>query len=135
MAKKKLSKALRDFWYGKPHTAEEGALTQICRHYIQNCLCPRMMNLEKVYDRKRYVADLAKEYNADGVIYEQVKFCDPWAYERTLGASMLNTDYGFPVLSVDRPYNIAASSGQMRTRVQAFVESIEIKNIQRGGRA
>ena len=113
---------------------EEDALTQVCRHYIQNCQCPRMMNLEKVYDRKRYVADLAREYNADGIIYEQVKFCDPWAYERTLGAAMLNTDYGFPVLSVDRPYNIASSSGQMRTRVQAFVESIEIKNIQRGGR-
>ena len=113
---------------------EEDALTQVCRHYIQNCQCPRMMNLEKVYDRKRYVADLAREYNADGIIYEQVKFCDPWAYERTLGAAMLNTDYGFPVLSVDRPYNIASSSGQMRTRVQAFVESIEIKNIQKGGK-
>ena len=112
---------------------EEDALTQVCRHYVQNCQCPRMMNLEKVYDRKRYVAQLAKDYNADGIIYEQVKFCDPWAYERTLGAAMLNTDYGFPVLSVDRPYNIASSSGQMRTRVQAFVESIEIKNIQRGG--
>ncbi len=114
---------------------EEGALIQVCRHYIQNCQCPRMMNLEKVYDRKRYVAALAKEYNADGVIYEQVKFCDPWAYERTLGSAMLHADFGFPVLSVDRPYNIASSSGQMRTRVQAFVESIEIKNIQRGGRA
>ena len=48
---------------------------------------------------------------------------------------MLKLDYGYPVLSVDRPYNIASSAGQMRTRVQAFVESIEIKNIQRGGRA
>ena len=116
-------------------TEDEDALTQVCRHYIQNCQCPRMMNQEKVYGRKQYVADLAKEYGADGVIYEQVKFCDPWAYERTLGSAMLNTDYGYPVLSVDRPYNIASSSGQMRTRVQAFVESIEIKNIQRGGRA
>ena len=48
---------------------------------------------------------------------------------------MLKEDYGYPVLSVDRPYNIASSVGQMRTRVQAFVESIEIKAIQRGGRA
>ena len=24
MAKKKLNKMLRDFWYGKPHSAEEG---------------------------------------------------------------------------------------------------------------
>ena len=88
-----------------------------------------MMNLEKVYDRKRYVAALAKEYNADGVIYEQVKFCGPWAYERTLGSAMLHADFGFPVLSVDRPYNIASSVGQMRTRVQAFVESIELKQL------
>ena len=94
-----------------------------------------MMNQAKVYSRKQYVADLAKEYGADGVIYEQVKFCDPWAYERMLGSSMLANDFGYPVLSVDRPYNIASSVGQMRTRVQAFVESIEIKKIQGGGKA
>ena len=70
-------------------------------------------------------------YEADGIIYEQIKFCDPWAYERMLGSHILNDDYGYPVLSVDRPYNIA-SSGQMRTRVQAFVESMEIKKIQGG---
>ena len=114
---------------------DEDALTQVCRHYIQHCQCPRMMNQEKVYGRKKYVADLAKEYGADGVIYEQVKFCDPWAYERMLGSAMLQADYGYPVLSVDRPYNVAASVGQMRTRVQAFVESVEIKKIQRGGKA
>ena len=48
-------------------------------------------------------------------------------------ACILNKDYGYPVLSVDRPYNINSSAGQMRTRVQAFVESIEIKKIQKGG--
>ena len=113
----------------------EDALTQVCRHYVQNCQCPRMMSMDKVYGRKKYVAELAHEYHADGVIYEQVKFCDPWAYERMLGASMLQHDFGFPVLSVDRPYNVASSVGQMRTRVQAFVESIEIKKIQKGEKA
>ena len=114
---------------------EEDALRQVCRHYVRNCQCPRMMNQEKVYGRKQYVAELAKAYKADGVIYQQVKFCDPWAYERTLGSSMLHNDYGYPVLSVDRPYNVSSSVGQLRTRVQAFVESIEIKKIQRGGKA
>ena len=114
---------------------EEDALRQVCRHYIQHCHCPRMMSMDKVYGRKKYVADLAKEYHADGVIYNQVKFCDPWAYERTLGSSMLHKDYGFPVLSIDRPYNVSSSVGQLRTRVQAFVESIEIKKIQRGEQA
>ncbi len=110
----------------------EDALTQVCRQYMYRCQCPRMMNMEKVYGRKKYVSELAEEYGADGIIYEQVKFCDPWAYERMLGSTMLRDDYGYPVLSVDRPYNIISSLGQMRTRVQAFVESIEIKRL-RGG--
>lgn len=113
---------------------EEDALTQVCRHYVYNTHCPRQFNMEKVYGRKAYVASLAKEYNADGVIYEQVKFCDPWAYERLMGSTMLRDDYGYPVLSVDRPYNIASSVGQMRTRIQAFVESIEIKKLQGGAK-
>ena len=113
---------------------DEDALTQLCRQYVLRGQCPRMMNMEKVYGRKQYVNDVAREYGADGIIYQQVKFCDPWAYERLLGSTMLREDYGFPVMSVDRPYNIASSIGQMRTRVQAFVESIEIKKLQGGAR-
>ena len=67
----------------------------------------------------------------DGILYEQVKFCDPWAYERMMGTHILREEYGYPVLSVDRPYAVG-SSGQLRTRVQAFVESMEIKKIQGG---
>lgn len=113
---------------------DEDALTQLCRAYVYRGQCPRQMNMEKVYGRKAYVNDIAHEYNADGVIYQQVKFCDPWAYERLMGSTMLRDDYGFPVMSVDRPYNIASSVGQMRTRVQAFVESIEIKKLQGGAK-
>lgn len=112
----------------------EDALTQVCRQYVYRGQCPRQMNMEKVYGRKAYVNELAKEYKADGIIYQQVKFCDPWAYERLMGSTMLRDDYGYPVMSVDRPYNIASSVGQMRTRVQAFVESIEIKKLQGGAK-
>ena len=115
-----------------PLTDGEDALTQVCRQYVYRGQCPRVMNMEKVYGRKQYVNDIAREYHADGIIYQQVKFCDPWAYERLLGSTMLRDDYGFPVMSVDRPYNIASSVGQMRTRVQAFVESIEIKKLHGG---
>ena len=113
---------------------EEDTLTQVCRHYVYHGECPRMFNMEKVYGRKAYVNDIAREYGADGIIYEQIKFCDPWAYEKLLGSTMLRDDYHFPVLAVDRPYNISSSVGQMRTRVQAFVESIEIKKIQGGAK-
>ena len=40
----------------------------------------------------------------------------------------MNEEYGWPVLSLDRVYR-NGTSGQLRTRVQAFVESLEIKKI------
>lgn len=111
---------------------EEDALTQVCRHYMYSIQCPRYMNTEKMNRRRAYVNELAKEYNAEGIIYEQIKFCDPWAYERMMGSHILHDEYGYPVLSIDRPYNVGASNGQLRTRVQAFVESLEIKKINGG---
>ncbi len=115
-------------------TDDEDALTQICRQYMERGQCPRYMDMPKMIGRREYVAKMAKEYGADGIIYEQMKFCDPWAYEKMLGSHILREEFGYPVLAVDRPYAIA-SSGQMRTRVQAFVESIEIKHIQKEGAA
>ena len=109
---------------------EEDALTQVCRQYMYRGQCPRYMDSSKMDARRDYVYKLAKEYNADGVIYEQMKFCDPWAYEKMLGAHILREEFGYPVLAVDRPYAIG-SSGQMRTRVQAFVESIGSKKLKK----
>lgn len=113
-------------------TDDEDALTQICRAYMNRGQCPRYMDMPKMIGRREYVAKMAKEYGADGIIYQQMKFCDPWAYEKMLGSHILREEFGYPVLAVDRPYAIA-SSGQMRTRVQAFVESIEIKKLQKEG--
>ena len=110
---------------------EEDPVRQICRQVQHRAQCPRYWDMAKMTGRRDYVADLAKEYGADGIIYEQMKFCDPWAYERMIGSIVLREEHGYPVLAVDRPYAIG-SSGQMRTRVQAFVESIEIKKIQGG---
>ena len=58
-----------------------------------------------------------------------MNFCNFWPYERAGMYRILSEEYGWPVLSVDRPY-VVGSSGQMRTRIQAFVESIEIKKLQ-----
>ena len=114
-----------------PLNDEEDVLTQICRHYMTTSQCPRQMNFDKVQSRKDYVAKIAKEYKADGIIYEQMKFCDPWAYERVTGSYDLREKFNYPVLTIDRPYTVGIS-GQLRTRVQAFVESVEIKKIQGG---
>lgn len=111
---------------------DEDALTQVCRHYLEVSECPRFMSNEKISQRRETADRLAREYGAEGIIFEQIKFCDFWAFERALASHVQETEYGHPVLSIDRPYN-ARSSGQLRTRMQAFVESLEIKRIQKGG--
>jgi len=110
---------------------EEDALTQICRHYMYREQCPRYMDIPKMKGRRQYINDIAKEYGADGIIFQQMKFCDPWAYEKMLGAHILREEYGYPTLAIDRPYEVG-TSGQLRTRVQAFIESVEIKKIHGG---
>lgn len=113
---------------------DEPALDQICRHYMMVSECPRYISDNKVAQRRETADRLAREYNADGIIFEQMKFCDYWGFERALNSYILKNDMGWPVLSIDRPYN-AKSSGQLRTRFQAFVESLEIKRIHKKGAA
>ena len=107
---------------------QEDALTQVCRWYLQNTECPRQSALHRVKYRNDHVAQLVREFKADGAIYEQMKFCTYWSYERVIANQIMPRDYGIPILSVDRPY-IVGQSGQLRTRVQAFVESIEMKKL------
>ena len=106
----------------------EDALTQICAHYMRTAECARYIADDKVQQRRDTADRLAKKFHADGLIYEQMKFCDYWGFERALVSHIMNEEYGWPVLSIDRPYN-ARTSGQLRTRFQAFVESLEIKRI------
>jgi len=109
---------------------DEPALDQICRHYLDTAECARYISDEKVHQRRDTADRLAREYKADGIIYEQMKFCDFWGFERALVSHIMSEEKGWPVLSIDRPYN-AKSSGQLRTRFQAFVESLEIKKIRK----
>ena len=109
-------------------TDDEDALTQICRQNLRETECPRGCAYHKMDYRREHVKELYDEYHADGVIYEQMKFCTYWSFERTLASHVMPEEYGMNVLSIDRPY-IARSSGQLRTRVQAFVESLEFKRM------
>ena len=111
----------------------EPALDQVCRIYQETSQCPRYMSQDKVHERYDYVDALAKEYGAQGIIYEQMKFCEFWGYERALASHVMTELYNYPTVCVDREYT-GNASGQLRTRVQAFVESLEIKNINKGGR-
>lgn len=112
-------------------TDDHNVLEQIVLHYMKTCQCPRYMAQDKVQGRRDYVRQLVNDYHADGVLYEQLKFCEYWGYERALASHIVTNDFGIPSVCVDRQYT-ASASGQLRTRVQAFVESLEIKKIQKG---
>lgn len=117
----------------QPIVVEEGQepLDAIARHYLNTSNCPRFMPQDEMRQRKQHLADLVKEYNADGLIVASNKFCEYWSYERVIDTIIMNRDFGIPVCSIEKEY-INSASGQLRTRFQAFVESVEIKKIQEG---
>ena len=108
-------------------------LESIGRDYLTTSQCPRYMQREKVEGRWQLVRDLCKEYHAQGVLYEQLKFCEYWGYERAQDGMWFYEGYelprSIPVCQIEKDYTSAAS-GQLRTRFQAFIESLEIKKIQ-----
>jgi benzoyl-CoA reductase/2-hydroxyglutaryl-CoA dehydratase subunit BcrC/BadD/HgdB len=111
----------------------EPVLESICRQYLEQSQCPRYVSHEKINQRHDFAESLYRDFHADGIIYEQIQFCDYWCYERALASHIMTEERGIPTLSIDRPY-MSRTSGQLRTRVQAFVESLEIKKIQKDKR-
>ena len=116
-----------------PIVVKEGQepLDAIARHYLDTSNCPRFMPQDIMRERKQRLADLAKEYHADGIIVASNKFCEYWSYERVMGVHDMVEKEHIPCIGVEKEYTMA-SAGQLRTRFQAFVESIEIKKIQGG---
>ena len=112
---------------------EEGddPLTAVAKHYLLTSQCARFMEQQEMRHRKKVIADYAKEYQADGIIVESNKFCEYWSSERMIDTRVLPRDFGYPVCSIEKEY-INTASGQLRTRFQAFVESVELKKIQEG---
>ena len=109
----------------------ESAFDAICRHYLYWNQCARFMDGEKIDQRHDEVTRLVEEYKADGVIYENMKFCEFWSYEKVLASHIFINEKNIPTCTIEKEYALGAV-GQLRTRFQAFIESLEIKNIQGG---
>lgn len=108
--------------------AGETAFDAICRHYLHWNQCARFMDGMKIDQRHTELKKLVDEFHADGVIYENMKFCEFWSYEKVLASHVLGDEMGVPCCTIEKEYALG-SVGQLRTRFQAFVESLEIKKI------
>jgi benzoyl-CoA reductase/2-hydroxyglutaryl-CoA dehydratase subunit BcrC/BadD/HgdB len=89
-------------------------------HSFQKTLCPRMM--EDFNARVNRIIEAVNDYRVDGVIIQIVKFCDIWGVESGPLVAALR-EAGIPVLKLEREYRLSGE-GQLRTRVQAFLESM-----------
>jgi bzd-type benzoyl-CoA reductase N subunit len=72
--------------------------------------------------RLDFIKNLIKDFNVDGVIFQRLTFCELWGFEQY---SITNDfkELDVPLLCLDREYTLSAV-GQLRTRVQAFLETI-----------
>ncbi len=109
----------------------ETAFNAICRHYLHWNQCARFMDGMKIDQRHSEVKRLVDEFKADGVIYENMKFCEFWSYEKVLANHIFTNELHIPCCTIEKEYALGAV-GQLRTRFQAFIESLEIKSIQGG---
>jgi len=95
-------------------------LRTLAEHAFYKTLCPHMM---EDFDRRlKNIVDTVREYDVDGVVIEIIKFCDLWGVDSMPMVSALRKE-GIPVLKLEREYRLG-SEGQLRTRVQAFIESM-----------
>jgi benzoyl-CoA reductase/2-hydroxyglutaryl-CoA dehydratase subunit BcrC/BadD/HgdB len=96
------------------------ALATLAEHSFRKTLCPRMM--ENFPLRLEAIVDAVREYRVDGVVLEVIKFCDLWGVDSVPLVGALR-EQGIPVLKLEREYRLTGE-GQLRTRVQAFLESM-----------
>ena len=100
-------------------------LTSIAERYVKRVPCPskdwpQRLGLDNI-------VKLAKEYDIQGAILIQQKFCDP--FELTLPAikEALEIDVGIPTIFLE--FDVTVPIGQFKTRVEAFLEIIREEDL------
>lgn len=85
--------------------------------YLQRAACPTKHDAAR--PRAQRLLELVRSNKAQGVIFVLPKFCDPHAFDYVPLAKTL-TEAGVPHLLIETDLTVPA--GQLRTRVQAFIE-------------
>ncbi len=92
----------------------------IADRYLKPSTCP---NFTPNNDRIRKILHVMKDYKVDGVVYQTFTGCQLYDMEsRKISRELENA--GYPVLNIEVDYN-PKDSGQLTTRLEAFLESIK----------
>jgi bzd-type benzoyl-CoA reductase N subunit len=102
--------------------SNEPPLKAIARRYLNNFPCARMVPSDERFNR---IVGLAHDFRVDGVIAETIRYCVPYAHDLPLLNDVLKKE-NIPLLALDVEYG-TSGSGQIATRVQAFLEMLEAR--------
>lgn len=105
--------------------AEGDVIQNIADSYLDSAPCARMVPLT---ERVKYSMALAKEYEVDAVIYKYMKFCQCYGMTANEYIKAFR-EAGIPLLEISSDYS-TGDSGQIRTRIEAFLEVIHEKKQQ-----
>ena len=108
---------IRSFWDLVDEDSDP--ITALANGYLGRISCPRMIDHPR---RREFVGDLVKEFKADGIIVQLMKYCDSWGGESAMTEWEMKKE-DIPCMVLEREYLLGAG-GQMRTRVQAFLEIV-----------
>lgn len=100
----------------------EPPLQAIARRYLKSFPCARMFPARDRLDR---IVKLIEDYRVDGIVSENVRYCVQNAHDLPLLREKTD-QLGVPILALDIEYG-TSGSGQVQTRVQAFLEMLETK--------
>jgi len=104
-------------------TAEDiDPIEAIARRMLEQLPCPRMIGGYPT--RLRDLLGAIDRYRVDGVVCERLKFCDLWGGEIEMLRRSLEQQKGVRLLVLERDYLTSSGIGQLRTRAQAFLESL-----------
>jgi benzoyl-CoA reductase subunit C len=110
----------RLFWRDVDEEAED-PLRALARHYVaERPSCPRVFDAYE--SRTAFIRKMIDDFAVDGVILERLMFCDSWGWEQ-YRLHRTFKEWGVPLLMLDREYTMGGQ-GQLRTRVQAFLETM-----------
>ena len=112
----------RYFW--NEAVPQEDRLKAITQRYIDRPRCP----LKDVDERKRFphILNLVKEWNAQGVLLIQQKFCDPHEFDIPAINKFLKEN---GVVTYFMELDITMHKGSLRTRTEAFLEMLELEAV------
>ena len=103
-------------------STEGDPIKALGRGYLDDVKCPRMIGQYKA--RRDYMMDKAKKAKVDGIILQNIRFCDLHGSENSILAKEFE-ESGVPCLDIEIDYGSHLETGRIKMRVDAFLRRIQ----------